>query len=199
MKITISKSQWEAMGKQAGWLEAQLLSRMERLEIGSTPSGEDCAQVGKEDYFDLAIMEIKAYMHQLMRAFPIPANLQGVVSFVKKSNAHDFGSYYELAIKFPEDNEEAVNYAYNVENNAPENWDDQAKVELQSLGYFDLLKGVKKDNFTHPEEALPKSQPSLPQPSPTSTQKDVSSRNPLNPRDATSLIGNVKDIKMIRQ
>jgi len=179
----------------------QMLSRYEKLEIGSTPNDESCAQVGTEDYYDLAIMEIKAYMHQLQRMFPIPENLQGVVSFVKKSNPHDFGTYYELAIKFPEDNEEAVDYAYNIENNSPANWDEPAKEELRSMGYFDRLNAAKsvnqpKDNFVRPQEALPKSQPALPQPPPTMGQTEI---NPRNPRDTSSLIGNVKSIKLVKK
>jgi len=147
MKIKLSKSQWEEMGKKAGWMKkAQFLSNFDELELSTTPTGEECAQVGAKeyDYYELSKMELKAFYHQILRMFPNPPV---GVSFKKKSNSHDFGSYYDLAIRFDSEDEAAVDYAFKVENNLPKLWDAEAKQELQAQGYFDKLKGKKEPHI----------------------------------------------------
>ena len=142
MKIKISKKQWKSIGeegKKAGWKISQMYSRFETLDIGPTPSGEDCVQVGSDQYRELNPMEIKAFANQCTRMFP---NIPPGARYVRTSNPHDFGTYHELGIKYQEDDEAAMSYAFNVENNAPEYWDDQAKSELSPQGYFDKLGGV---------------------------------------------------------
>lgn len=109
------------------------MSGYETLEIGSTPHGEDCAQVGSDDYAQKTRIELKAFYNQLKRMFP---NIPNGARYIKTNNPHDFGTYHEIAIKFQEDDEEAANYAYNVENNTPEYWDEQAKAELTQAGYY---------------------------------------------------------------
>jgi hypothetical protein len=141
MKIKISRNQWKEIGKKTGWIkQAQLMSYFEEVDIGPSPNGESCAQVGSDNYQALSRMELKAYRNQLQRMFP---NIPDGAYYKIKANQHDFGTYHEIVIKFPEDNEAASEYAYNVQNNSPENWDEQAKQELQQQGYFDLLKGSK--------------------------------------------------------
>jgi hypothetical protein len=140
MKIKISKSQWELIGDKAGWIkEAQMMSRYETLDLGPTPAGEDCAQVGSNNYDQLTRIETRAYIGQLQRMFP---NIPLGCRFVVTNNSHDFGTYHEVAIKFSEDDEEATNFAYGIESKIPELWDEIARNELQKLGYFDQL--VKK-------------------------------------------------------
>lgn len=143
MKLKISKSQWKEIGDKAGWIKsAQLMSSFEELEIGPTPNAEPCAQVGTDNYLVLSKMELRAYINQLKRMFP---NMPDGVYYRITSNPHDFGTYHEVAIKFPEDDDAAVEYAYNVENNSPSNWDQQARDELQKQGYFEMLsKGDQK-------------------------------------------------------
>ena len=142
MKIKISKSQWEETGRKAGWIKKDAqgfgMANFDDLELGTTPSGEDCAQVGatKYDYYELARMELQAFLNQLKRMFPNPPP---DVRFKRQSNPHDFGTYYDLAIRYNSNDEEAVNYAMNIENNLPENWDEQAKRELEEQGYFQKL------------------------------------------------------------
>ena len=75
-----------------------------------------------------------------MRLFP---NIPNDARYTKVRNEHEFGTYYELGIKFNEENEEAVNYAYNVESHIPESWDETAKSELTQKGYFKLLEQNK--------------------------------------------------------
>jgi hypothetical protein len=137
MKYKLTKEAWKSIGKQAGWMKSAQFQRYDYVGLGTTPNDEECAQVGFDNYNQIARIEASAYVNQLKRLFP---NIPAGVEFVLNSNPHDFGSYYNLAIKFSENDEEAVNYAFNVENNMPANWDEQAKLELQQQGYFELLK-----------------------------------------------------------
>lgn len=96
---------------------------METLEIGATPYEEDCYQVGTDNYAEKARIQCGAFIAQLKRLFGEPP--EGARLYVK-SNPHDFGSYYEVAVKFDENNEAAVTWAYNVEGNCPPKWDTEA-------------------------------------------------------------------------
>lgn len=99
---------------------------MEQLEIGPTPCAETCEQLGPNYSPSRAKAECRAYIGQLRRMFgdePKGAYLKIA------SNSHDFGTYYEVAVKF-DDNKEATDYAYTLESNSPEYWDDDARKEL---------------------------------------------------------------------
>jgi len=140
-KIKISKKEWESIGKTAGWMkESQfgMLNSTDYVDIGSTPNGEDCAQVGSDNYNALSRIEGRAYINQLKRMFPNPPD--GVL-FSLKDFPHDFGTYYEVVVKYLTASEEAAEFAGKVQNESPENWDEQAKAELQQQGYFDQIKG----------------------------------------------------------
>ena len=74
-----------------------IMSR-DTLSIGSTPYGEDCAQVGSTeyDYATRARAECKAFMQQIAKHYPEPDN-----GYLKiKANPHDFGTYHELVIVY---------------------------------------------------------------------------------------------------
>lgn len=98
------------------------------LDLGSSPSQEDCAQVGREDYHPRARRECRAYVHQLRRMFgeePDGARLS------VKSNPHDFGSYLSVVCYFDADNKTAVDYAYCCAAKGPQEWDEAARRELE--------------------------------------------------------------------
>ena len=110
---------------------------IERLEIGCTPYGESCAQVGSDNYGEQAKKECRAYVNQLYRILEAKGHLRKTLpenfSLQIKGNSHDFGMYYEVVCKFEDDNEEACDLAYFLEGNSPENWDEIAKNELGLL------------------------------------------------------------------
>lgn len=104
------------------------------ISIGSTPSGEECQQIGQASYdSEKDKLERLAFAAQLARMFP---NIPQGVTIVSKSFPHDFGSYREVCVCFDADNEEQADYAYNIENNAPEKWDEEALFFLKEKGYF---------------------------------------------------------------
>lgn len=104
------------------------------LEIGSTPHDEECTPLGAPDYERRGRFECRVLGRQIIRMFgepPAGANL------TVKANPHDFGTYYELAVMYDADNEEAARWAYNVESNSPDKWDATARAELAE-GYRTL-------------------------------------------------------------
>lgn len=102
------------------------------LTLGPTPSDEKCSQVGTDNYVEQSKKECTAYVHQLERLFTtaIDSKVPEDCYFGIKRFDHDFGSYREVVIYYDSDNEESSNFAFNVENNCPANWDDEAKKEL---------------------------------------------------------------------
>ena len=100
----------------------------DHLTLGPTPCGEDCAQVGSDNYFERAKFECVVYREQLIRKF---GNPPADARFIVKGFPHDFGTYYEVCILFNDDNQAEVDFAYNVESNLPENWDDAAKLLIK--------------------------------------------------------------------
>jgi len=99
----------------------------EWLDIGSSPPGESCAQVGSGDYYPRARRECRAYIALLRRVLgtePTGANLS------IKSRPHDFGNYLSVVCKFDLDDKVAVEFAYRCERDGPEEWDEQARAEL---------------------------------------------------------------------
>lgn len=100
------------------------------LCIGSSPSAEICAQVGADNYHEQSQKELRAFKSQLERLFPNPP---GGCCVAIKSCPHDFGTYYEVVCYFDDDIEESRHYAYNMENNTPENWDAAAVQEMTGI------------------------------------------------------------------
>ena len=104
---------------------------METIYYGSTPYGEECAQVGTDDYTTRARRECSVYIEQLtsiiVNAFgEMP---KGLWLRIKGEN-HDYGTYYEVVGVFHDDDPKAVEVAYWLEDNSPETWDDSSKQKL---------------------------------------------------------------------
>ena len=102
---------------------------LDYLNLGCTPSDEDCVQVGSPDYEIQANKELDAYMAQLVRMFP-GLETHKHMKFAKVWFPHDFGSYGEIVIIFDADNELEAATAIEIEWNTPTNWDEEAIKEL---------------------------------------------------------------------
>ncbi len=104
--------------------------RDDYIDLGSTtPPDESCAQVGSRryDYYDLARREARVYIALLRRVFgdePDGARL-GI-----KSHPHDFGTYLTVVCFFDPDIQAAADYAFRCEAEGPQEWDEQARREL---------------------------------------------------------------------
>lgn len=101
------------------------------IDIGSSPSGEDCAQVGEPDYERRARTECARFIELIRKTLgeePPGAHL------AVKSNPHDFATYYEVVCYFQDDDPEATAYAFRCESDAPATWDAQPKPAVGNLG-----------------------------------------------------------------
>lgn len=100
---------------------------MDRLDLGSAPSDEDCAQLGSDDYEVRAKRECRALVNQLKRQCGTPPPN---TRFRIKSNPHDFGTYYSVVIEFDPEDDEAAAYAYRCDEASPSQWDVAALHEM---------------------------------------------------------------------
>lgn len=88
--------------------------------IGSSPSGEDCVQVGAPDYYPKALDECQRFITLLRTLFgPEPEG----AGLAIKSFDHDFGVYHEVVCWFNPDIPEAVEYAQRCEDEIPVTWE----------------------------------------------------------------------------
>jgi hypothetical protein len=100
------------------------------LEIGSTPAEEECEQLGPGYRPDVARAECRLYIRAIKQVCGEPP--EGA-RFIIRSNPHDSGTYHEVAVKFDENNEEARNYAFKCESDAPGEWPENLKGEAAAL------------------------------------------------------------------
>lgn len=101
-------------------------TRESTLSIGPTPSDEDCQQVPYTDR-SLAWHECIAFINQLRRTFG--QEPEGAHLFVK-TERHEFGSYYEVNVKYDGNSLTASTYAHEIEAQTPQRWDEEARKEL---------------------------------------------------------------------
>lgn len=101
------------------------------LYLGPTPCDEDCAQVGESGYRAKATKEVNAFIKQLNRTFPYTE--ENNVNITSKWSSHDFGSYVEVVVVYVVDDKKSRDYAIEIENNCPYNWDEAAAEELGIL------------------------------------------------------------------
>jgi hypothetical protein len=87
------------------------------IELGSAPSCEECVQLDKnKPYLDEMREECFKYKQLLIKMFP-----EGWFNI--KTFHHDFGDYLEVVIWYDNEDEKQVEYAYMVEANLPEYWE----------------------------------------------------------------------------
>lgn len=89
------------------------------VDIGSTPSGEDCAQVGSEDYERIGRAECQRFIECIRKV--VGTEPPGA-SLAVRGNPHDFGTYYEVVCYYDDGDLPAMEYAYRCEAEAPEYW-----------------------------------------------------------------------------
>jgi hypothetical protein len=100
------------------------------LDIGVTPSGEPCESLGENYNPSRARAEARVFKRQLIRTFGEPPWTSRIII---RNNPHDFGYYLSLEVEYNEEVEEEVEYAFRIEREMPEYWDDEAKKELKEM------------------------------------------------------------------
>ena len=96
---------------------------MDRIELGTVPWGESCAQTGKDygsyDYARLQVLECKAFIMALQLKFGEPPTDS---RFSINRFPHDFGTYNEVVYFYDIGLHSHVEYANKCEGGGPENW-----------------------------------------------------------------------------
>lgn len=117
----------------------------ETVNIACSPLGEDCVQVSPaSDYTPMMNKEVNAFKRMLERM--TAAGKYGDVGkafFKITTSQHDFGSYKEVEVSYDESDEVGCDFAYIVEGNIPEKWDDEARAELGEE-YFAFVANQNK-------------------------------------------------------
>lgn len=98
------------------------------IYISSTPVDEDCAQVGSDNYMERARKECNVFRDQLRRQFG--AEPEGASIKIKREDGHDAGSYLEVVCHYDDELPASVDYAFKLEGETPEKWDDVARAAL---------------------------------------------------------------------
>jgi hypothetical protein len=110
------------------------------LDLSPTPVEEPCAMVEPTgDYMPRMKAECRAFVHQLERTFP--QAIEAGCSFRIKSNTHEFGQYLEVQVRFDDDDEHQTHWAFMIEADLPEQWDDEARAELAAADYLAVPSG----------------------------------------------------------
>lgn len=89
------------------------------IELGPTPAEEDCTQVGDPSYWEKAHDECSRYIELIRNK--LGSEPQGAKLDVKGFN-HDFGTYYEVVVRYDHRVKEAVDYAFRCDLEAPSRW-----------------------------------------------------------------------------
>jgi len=97
------------------------------LFIDTTPTEEQCAQVGEQDYHSKARAEAKRMLAQIDKHYPLPEGAtMGYTTIATEQ--HDFGAYFQVKIVFDDECELSTNWAYSIEGDemgALRYWDDE--------------------------------------------------------------------------
>ena len=89
--------------------------------LGPAPAEEDPVQLGEADYASRAQQECRRYIEAIRKACgdePEGAQLRVVRC------AHDFGTYFDVEVRFDGNDRAAAEYAYKVESKSPATWEE---------------------------------------------------------------------------
>lgn len=89
--------------------------------LGSAPAEEQSVKLGSDDYVRNARIECRAYIAAIRK---VCGHEPDGARLTVKSQPHDFGTYYEVAVVFNPDDQEAVEYAVKVERGVPTTWEE---------------------------------------------------------------------------
>jgi hypothetical protein len=97
-----------------------LITKYPYLTIGSSPSEEECAQVGQPGYAQKAKLECERFI-ALIRIYCGKEPAGNELRII--SNEHPFGEYLEVVCHYEPDDDVARQYAMHVERYCPSTWE----------------------------------------------------------------------------
>lgn len=119
----------------------------EIMTIGSVPTEENAAQVGRSDYDERSRRECCVFKRMLERLYPLPVDIPATL--VVKSFPHEFGSYREVCVRFDAEDAAATDYAFTLEGDTPTQWDAIAHYELLWLERQAVFRrAVRRDEMS---------------------------------------------------
>ena len=89
----------------------------------TSPYAEDCVYLGEDNYLSRAKNEASRFLAQIRKHY---GNEPGSSYLDIKKNPHDFGTYLSIEFYYEADNEEEVDYGFDIEGdvkNVLETWD----------------------------------------------------------------------------
>ena len=93
----------------------------DELSIGPVPAEEECEQLGPNYDEAKARAECKRFIECIRKVCgPEPFGARLII----KGNPHDFGTYLEVNVRYDDNNQVAVEYAFKVESQAPQTWEE---------------------------------------------------------------------------
>lgn len=96
----------------------------EHVYLGSSPTDEPCAQKNDPGYGPKAYAETGRYIAQLRRLYAVSHGGRECPAVIRrKSEAHDFGRYYEVVASYDPDVAAEETAALWLKNNAPSHWE----------------------------------------------------------------------------
>ena len=98
------------------------MSDIDYVYLGSAPGDEDCAQLGDPDYAEKSRSECQRYIELILKVFEQHHGREPRCRVRRKSQQHDFGTYYEVVASFDYTIKGQVDDAYWIEENAPTSW-----------------------------------------------------------------------------
>ena len=115
--------------------DKRIMDMRDYIELGASPSGEDCAQLGSLTYNERMTVEIVELRRMMEQVHPAPDTCPSA-RYVRKSFQHDFGTYYELCACFDDNdasNDASIDWAFEAERCVPERWDATARQALAAI------------------------------------------------------------------
>ena len=102
------------------------------IELGVSPSGEDCAQLGTTGYYERMTVEISELRRMMELIHPAPDTCP-LSRYVCQPFQDDFGTYYELCAYFDDRDPVSIQWSFEAERCVPERWDDKARQALSAI------------------------------------------------------------------
>jgi hypothetical protein len=111
------------------------------LYLGSNPCDEVCVQAGTFDYRNNAMKECRRYKQLLETMFP---EWEANGCRFRLHFEHGDPIYIEVVVSYDRTRPESIDFAYNVERNLPEHWNNSytlaAFVQSGNMDHFQSYK-----------------------------------------------------------
>lgn len=97
------------------------MTKIDSISLGPCPAEEECTQLGTVGYETIAKSECERFIDLIRsKCGKEPPGAKLIV----KGCPHDFGTYYEVYVRFDTDDSQATEYAFMLDREVPQSWED---------------------------------------------------------------------------